>query len=167
MSILRNVVIFTIIAYGSVCLHEIGHIIALVLAGGKLEATGIAIGLAVPLGAYVKVSEVSQFWLPLIALAGPLVNFMLAVTGYKLYQVYESEVCRALGLINSFLCITNVTPAVLIERGQVKGLISTDGSIALSCATIPIVKFMVILIIVVCTVTSIVLFWKCLEEVRS
>lgn len=103
--------------FATMLLHELGHVAAAVLAGGKVYAVKI---LPVGLNATIEEGACDRWGRIIIYFSGPCVNLLLCVLclGIDSYYLPPSDNMRFFISINIYLAIFNMVPLLPLDGGK-------------------------------------------------
>lgn len=104
---------FWVIFSASIILHEISHVLAIIICGYKIESFKL-----VPIGSSIKLKEnikEDNFKNIFIYLAGPLSNFVVCFFTYKFNIIYREEIFYT----NLVLGIFNMFPINQLDGGKI------------------------------------------------
>ncbi|MDF2522067.1 MAG: hypothetical protein K0R84_2695 [Clostridia bacterium] len=105
----------SLIIFGSVLLHEIGHAAMAGLLKIKVEEIELF-----PFGGIAKMEDISKYGgyvEAVIAAAGPAVTGIITVAGFFLSR--HNEIFGTIGLFNSILFSFNILPALPMDGGRI------------------------------------------------
>lgn len=112
---------YIIISFLWIILHEFAHIIAASKFGCKFNNINISM-----LGAKAELSDIDDLTERkkiVLYLAGPFLNFFMAVVFYCLYDYFKYEFIRNSIIINLSLCIFNLLPAYPLDGSRVSEIL--------------------------------------------
>lgn len=109
-----------LVLYGSILLHECGHILAAKLLGRKISSIKI---LPVGLNATIDDRPGCRWERLLIYISGPLANVLLftALMLINSYYLYQTDNMRFFILVNICLAIFNLIPVLPLDGGRILG----------------------------------------------
>lgn len=104
-------------AFGSILLHELGHIAVALLEGNKIHSINI-----LPVGLNAQIEDECSAWKNIfVFLSGPLINMLLYSLGLIIntYYLPESDNMRFFILINIYLAVFNLLPVLPLDGGRI------------------------------------------------
>ncbi len=104
------------LALACALVHEVSHLIAIYICGGRAERINFAVyGAYIELGRYPMIPYKKEFW---IAAAGPIASAGVAYVFSVIGQCFRNDMFFVIAGINLMLALLNLIPAYPLDGGR-------------------------------------------------